>query len=511
MKTATKFNLTIQTSIAISALVTALVVGFGTYEYFAQARTWRHQLERKAELAMTRLVRSAENALWSMDASQLEAVLQAEMQDGDLESIVVQEGAAAPLKLAKAVQRGADGQVTALSSEPKPAAINLNRPILHDKAQLGSATLNFSDAELRAASRKLLLGKIVEVLVMNIGLAACVLLVLRYRLVRPLNRIILDLRQTAVNLNDSSGILSRNSQTLAGSASEQAASLEETSASLQEMSSMTKRNAENSQSANACMQQEVGPNFQRIQDRLARMDQAMNQTLDASRETAKIIKTIDEIAFQTNLLALNAAVEAARAGEAGMGFAVVADEVRNLAARSAEAAKNTQALLENSTARLAETEAHFREANEAISLNAQLGKKVSDLVAEISAASREQAQGIEQINTAVGQMDSVTQSNAANAEESASATQVLNSQAEAMHTAVDELLALVGSAQRSVVPATDEAVGRQPAAKRPITAKASRTNGVGAPSRTAPAPAVPDVRVANRRAETSLAGDFKEF
>lgn len=194
-----------------------------------------------------------------------------------------------------------------------------------------------------------------------------------------------------------------------------------------------------------------------------------------------------------------------------MGFAVVADEVRNLAARSAEAAKNTQALLENSTARLAETEAHFREANEAISLNAQLGKKVSDLVAEISAASREQAQGIEQINKAVGQMDSVTQSNAANAEESASATQVLNSQAEAMHTAVDELLALVGSAQRSVVPAPDEPVRRQPTAKRLITAKASRTNGVGAPSRTVPAPAVPDVRVANRRAEIPLAGDFKEF
>ncbi|HEY9175774.1 MAG TPA: methyl-accepting chemotaxis protein [Verrucomicrobiae bacterium] len=439
-----KLSLTVQTGIIISSLVTVLICGFGTYEYTSQARAWKGQLQRKADLAMSRLVRSAENALWAMDASQLEAVLCAEMQDSEIESIVVKEGTDGALKLTKAMHRDGDGKPAPATSEPAPSAISLSQPVLHDKTQLGVAVLNFSDAGLRAQSRSLLINKIAEILILNVGLAVCVLLVMRYRLVRPINRIITGLQGNAATLSETVAVVSRNSQTLAESSSEQAASLEETSSSLEEMSSMTKRNAENSATANQCMQQEVGPNFARIQERLSRMDQAMQQTLAASRETAKIIKTIDEIAFQTNLLALNAAVEAARAGEAGMGFAVVADEVRSLAARSAEAAKNTQNLLENSTTRLQETATHFQEVSAAMTENAQLGKKVSELVAEISSASREQAEGIQQINTAVSQMDRVTQGNAANAEESASAAQVLNGQAQSMNEAVSALLALVG-------------------------------------------------------------------
>ena len=295
---------------------------------------------------------------------------------------------------------------------------------------------------------------VLAIIVISLGGVTFILIIQR-SVMRPVRRVAASLGETSQRVETAAGTVRESGHRLASGASQQAASLEETSASMEELSSMTRRNADSAESANATMQREVGPNFQRIQERLNRMDHAMTQTLTASKETAKIIKTIDEIAFQTNILALNAAVEAARAGEAGMGFAVVAEEVRNLAQRSAEAARNTQDLLDNSTTRLGETAAHFREVTAAITENSQLGKKVSDLVAEISRASQEQAQGIQEINTAVNQMDQVTQGNAANAEESAAAAEEMAAQAGALREAVGELQALIGGANQGTPPATE--------------------------------------------------------
>ena len=287
---------------------------------------------------------------------------------------------------------------------------------------------------------------------------------------RALTRIAGVLGDGAGQVASAAGQVSGSSQSLAQGASEQAAALEETTSALEEMSSMTKKNAETAQQA-AGLSAEAKAAADRGNLAMSKMGSAIDEIQKSAAETSKIIKTIDEIAFQTNLLALNAAVEAARAGEAGKGFAVVAEEVRNLAMRSAEAAKNTSAMIEESV----------QAARNGVAISADVAKtlaeitgaaaKVSGLVEEIAAASREQSTGIEQVNTAVGQMDKVTQSAAANAEESASAAEELSSQAESLNGVVNELIALVngaGAAKRSARADRGPAAPRAVAAGKPV-------------------------------------------
>ncbi len=343
---------------------------------------------------------------------------------------------------------------------------------------------------------------VIIALIAGIGLAITIITSISKVLTRMAN----TLGDGSAQVASASSQVAASSQSLAQGSSEQAAALEETSSALEEMSSMTKKNAETASQAST-LSSEAQKSASEGNQAMNKMNQAISEIQKSAQETAKIIKVIDEIAFQTNLLALNAAVEAARAGEAGKGFAVVAEEVRNLAMRSAEAAKNTASLIEESVTNAKNGVDISTEVTKMLSEINGHNTKVATLVTEIAAASNEQAQGIGQVTTAMSEMDQVTQSSAANAEESASASEELNAQAEQMQTVVEELLQLVGGKSRSDAPKTHRlmhaAVHHTPLNLKKPSSDKDKKGGI--------AHAAAKVLPLDKQEQAQVSQDFSEF
>lgn len=335
---------------------------------------------------------------------------------------------------------------------------------------------------------------------------------------RQLKRIASNLRSSAGKLTESSTAFTTESNSLAAGASEQAASLEETSASLEEIASMIKRTSASAQNA-----KDLGNQTRTAAEAGATDMQAMSQAMDAIKSSsdniAKIVKSIDEIAFQTNLLALNAAVEAARAGEAGAGFAVVAGEVRALAQRSAQSARETTAKIEDSIEKSRRGVELSQKVAGGLHQIVTKARQMDELIAEIAIASSEQNQGIGQISSAVTNMDSTTQTAAASASQLAESATSLHSQSGILSTAVAQLDQLVGGGgeRPAASPKLDPALKTKPSPLAlPARAPAAPENnnldqadgGIPMPPRPAAAHLV---RPAKKPAPATPANAFNDF
>jgi methyl-accepting chemotaxis protein len=314
------------------------------------------------------------------------------------------------------------------------------------KANAGQADQHMRQARTSATATKQSAATIIIIILMagmavSIAMSALVINSINV----ALRDLIVRLRGSVNQTVKAASQVSQAGQFLAEGASAQAASLQQTSASLEALSHMTQHNADHAQRSNELASEARSAADQGAED-VRVMDSAMAALKASNTDVSKIIRTIDEIAFQTNILALNAAVEAARAGEAGMGFAVVADEVRNLALRSAQAAKETAVKIEGALHNSVQGVEISAKVADVLREIAGKTRQVNELAAQVATASRDQIQGILQINQAVGQVDRVTQSNAAHSEESSSWAAELTAQAEVMRQAVNDLMILTGGA-----------------------------------------------------------------
>ncbi len=308
--------------------------------------------------------------------------------------------------------------------------------------------------------------------------------------------VVTGLNAGAEQVSTASTQVSGAAQSLASGAAQQAASVEETSSSLEEIASMIRQNADNAAQADSLSHKAATS--------MSQLNDSMKEMSRAGQETAKIVKTIDAIAFQTNLLALNAAVEAARAGEAGAGFAVVAEEVRNLAQRAADAAKNTTNLIDDIVGRIKEGTATVEEANEDFN-------RVTGLVSEIAAASREQSQGVEQVNVAMGEIDKVVQQSAANAEESAAASEEMNAQSEEVRGLVNRMLVLLEGSDGYGAMTQPRFANEGRTRQEPVIVALPAPNGNGGNAKHAPAASIKNLRKAKPEDAIPMDDDFREF
>ncbi|MDO8453779.1 MAG: methyl-accepting chemotaxis protein [Sulfurimonas sp.] len=276
-----------------------------------------------------------------------------------------------------------------------------------------------------------------------LGLIIALALFLGRFISNPISRAVESITSANSQVVSAAGEISESSQALAEGASQQASSIEEVSATVEEATAINNQNADNSREADILAKdtkEAASEGFARGTELMA----AMQEINNSSERIAKIIKTIDEIASQTKLLALNAAVEAARAGEHGLGFAVVADEVKGLAQRSANAATETSEIIEQSIKQIRNGLDVAKKTNEAFGNIDEKIKKTSNLISEISISTKEQSEGMSQIAQAMGNIDQVTQQNAATSEEAAAASEELNAQAVAMQDMVAVIAAMVG-------------------------------------------------------------------
>jgi methyl-accepting chemotaxis protein len=426
--------------VVLIASATLFLALFGTYQYFRNRSVIIDDLENLATISIHRLGGLLQSPLYDYNETAIEETINNEMTQKAIYAIFLRDMDKKSLILAKV--RDTDWKITKTKEEIKGNFLIKSTPVVKDEETLGFVEIYVTYKFMQERLKKEIWILALTIVLLDLFLVFTLIISIQKIFIKPMNYITKALRESANQVSNTSEQVALSSRQMAEGASTQAAGIEETSSSLDEMASMTRRNADNADQADKLTQQ-TNSVVSEANRSMEELTGSMNEISEATGETQKIIKTIDDIAFQTNLLALNAAVEAARAGEAGAGFAVVADEVRNLALRAESAAKNTAEMIDGTAKRVEDGAALVTKTNEAFAKVAESAGKVGRLVVEIAAASNEQAQGIDQINQAVNSMDAITQQNSTNAEELTGSAGELSTESEKMKDIVNRLVILM--------------------------------------------------------------------
>ncbi len=526
-------------SIGVFILGSTITIGFGQIQALLsedrlvttnEALFPAAQHSQEADAAFQRMTKSYQDAVLLQDA----AALDVGTREGEATAAALKAAAALPrLDTTRAAAfTGLAESVTSLVADSKAAyqAMVTAGADLTDEMMQRSKEVSTKNAAVKASLEKLrtdytsdlsaelaaAVSGSVRQRWLSLGMFAIALLIagvvvtvtIRKSVVLPVRVAVGELNGSAERVFDASRQVSQSAQSVSTGATEQAASLEETSASLEEMAAMTRQNAQHSRQA-AALTADVERLISHANGALGGMVTSMNAIKDSSSRVAKIIKAIDEIAFQTNILALNAAVEAARAGEAGMGFAVVADEVRALAQRSAQAARDTADLIEQSIARSNEGQENVTNVTSAIKSVTEAAVQVKQLIDEVSTATGQQAVGLNQVSKAIAHIEKVTQATAASAEESAAVSEELTAEARRTLEVVAGLSSLVGRADPHGAMAA--AAPRTRRREEPTAPRAPLRERVGRFLGNAPSPAEPIAVEDDQAVRQEATGTYARF
>lgn len=425
----------------ILMLAVSVIFATVTISYYAKVQSGlKAELSALADFSAGNLSVSLMMPIWNFDELTAERIIDSVMSEKQISAVAVRDKDNLVLY---AKIRDRSGNIVKSGKDISGDYFLKTEDILRDGDKIGRVEVYVTSAFMRKEIGKSLLRMLSVFVLSNALLFLILFFSIRKWVISPVSRIITGVSEGTQQIFSSSEQVSSASRSLAEGTSEQAASSQEISASLEEVSSMIRQNADNASQTDAFMKNVVLAVAEANQS-VNRLTDSMEEIIRTSMETSGLVKTIDEIAFQTNLLALNAAIEAARAGQAGSGFAVVADEVRNLAMRAAQAARNTSDLLEGTLKKIQTGGKITSETRQSFAELSDYAHKAGGLIGEIAGTSEEQALRIGHLNKAVSDADRITQNNASDAEETASASEEMKSQVENIKNLLNELTLLIG-------------------------------------------------------------------